>query len=649
MFLEKDELFCFYYDGVPAIPEKIKKYEEDGWLNTEYSVGNLTVINSFKKNGDIYEWLNWFENRSSRDTKIISNVYDCNIFIPLKKDILPESRAFLADGDCTLVYSPKGSNWAKDEFTCDVESFVESTNRKAASMFAGSEKYFSAVGGRSSQKFLPMFDINQGNSGYIAAVGWTGQWFCKMSRDEDGMKIQSGIEELSFVLHPGEKIRTSSFVIMPYSNGLIDAHNKWRRFVKSESIIGKDKRDKHAPLAVNLWGGMKSETLVERANFVGMNNMGFEYFWIDAGWHGHSTQDSPNEFESDWWANVGSWNVNPYNHPDGLKEVAKAIKNNGMKFLLWFEPERVRAGSDLERVHSDFLLKNGDDGNFLLYLGNETAWQWCFDMICRTIKELDVKCYRQDFNLDPLPYWRNADEENRKGIHEIKHIMGIYRLWEALLAEFPDIIIDNCASGGRRIDIETLKRSVPLWRSDYQCPANHDIVAAQCHTAALSSWIPYHGTSVGRIVDLYRFRSCYTTALGNGFIFSSTENINNISEEKIEFIRKMNDEYKRIRDMMECDYYPLTSPSANKSDWCVMQFEDSEKGESVILAYRREKSPYTSASFTLGNIQPDCNYEFTDADNGEKKILSGKELIENGFILSMPEKRTARIIFVKKV
>lgn len=648
MFSRKDRLFSFTYDGVPAVPEKIREYEENGRVNTEYSFGNLTVINSFKKNGGAYEWLNRFENRSQSDTKIISDICDCNIFIPLKKDVIPESKAFLADGECTLVYSPKGSDWSSDEFTCDVESF-ENSNRKTASMFPGSRKYFSGEGGRSSQKYLPMFDINQGDGGYIVAVGWTGQWFCEMNRNEDGMNIKSGIEELSFVLHPGEKIRTSSIVIMPYSNGFADAHNKWRRYIKSESVIGKGKRIEHAPLAVNLWGGMTSKELVERANFVGRNNMGFEYFWIDAGWHGHSTQDSPDEFEGDWWWNVGSWNVNPYNHPDELKDVAKAVRNNGMKLLLWFEPERVRIGSDLEREHPDFLLKNGDDGNFLLDLGNEKAWQYCFDKISGTIKELDIKCYRQDFNFDPLPCWRNADEENRRGIHEIKHIMGLYRLWEALLEEFPELIIDNCASGGRRIDIETLRRSIPLWRSDYQCPANHDIVGAQCHTAALSSWMPYHGTSVGRIIDLYRFRSCYTTALGNNFIFSAKDNINDISEEKIELIRRMNAEYKRIREITECDYYPLTSPSADKGQWCVMQFDSPEKGEGVILAYRREKSPYTTANFMLGNIEYDCDYEFTDADNGEKEIISGKELNANGFTITMTEKRMARVLFVKKL
>ena len=649
MFSDKEKLFGFSYDGAPAELVKAKEYEENGWQKNEYTVGNLTVVNCFRRVGKAFEWVNWFENRSKCDTKIISEIRDCDILLPLEKDVLPESGAFIADGECTLVYSPKGSDWTEDEFTCDVESYGTST-RKLASMFSGGRKYFSAAGGRSSQKFLPMFDIKQGGRGYIIAVGWTGQWYCEMIRGEDGMNVKSGIEELAFLLHPGEKIRTSSFVLMPYSEGFTKAHNDWRRLIKDNySILGKGQRDAHAPLAVNLWGGMESKDLVRRAELVGEKNMSFEYFWIDAGWHGHSTQDSPNEFEGDWSENVGSWNVNPYNHPDGLKEVANAIRENGMKFLLWFEPERVRRGADLEKEHPGFLLKNGNDGNLLLYLGNEKAWQWCFEMISDTVRELDVKCYRQDFNFDPLPYWRAADEENRKGIHEIKHIMGLYRLWEALLEEFPDLIIDNCASGGRRIDIETLRRSVPLWRSDYQCPANHDVAAAQCHTAALSSWIPYHGTSVGRIVDTYRFRSCYTTALGDNFIYSATESIDEIPEEMFDFIRKMNAEYKKVREIMECDYYPLTAPSADKNCWCAMQFDSPEKGEGIILVYRREKSPYSSASFSLGNISSEHRYSFTDADTGEEQIIDGAELKENGFNVVMKSQRTARLIYIKKI
>jgi len=649
MKLPDRPLFSLKYDGSPAEIKEISRTENGNQTSVQYAVGALTVTTVIKKIGGAYEWVNYLENRTEAETKLISELNDCDIFIDLKKDELPASGAFIADSPETIVYAPKGSDWSENEFTCDAQSYGSQTKR-LASFYPGTKKYFSASGGRSSQKYLPMLDINQGDTGFIIAIGWTGQWFCSLERTQAGANIKSGIEELSFVLYPGEKIRTSSFLIMPYSDGFINAHNAWRRLIKNEySPIGKGKREAHAPLAVNFWGGLSSDELIKRAEAVGKRGMGYEYFWIDAGWHGHSQKDSPNEFEGDWSENVGSWNVNGYNHPDMLRGVSRAVGENGMKLLLWFEPERVRKGSDLEKEHPEFLLHSADDGNLLLDLGSDEARKWCFDMISGIVRELNVKCYRQDFNFDPLAYWRLADEKNRKGIHEIKHIMGLYRLWDDLLKEFDDLIIDNCASGGRRIDIETLKRSVPLWRSDYQCPANHDVAAAQCHTQALSLWIPYHGTSVGRISDVYRFRSCYTTALGNNFIYSGSEDPDKIPEETYSFIRRMNTEYKKVRGIMEHDYYPLNTPSADKDGWGAMEFFDSEKREGIILACRRENSPYSSAEFFPGGMEDNARYELTDADTGEKTVVSGAAVNSGGITVTVNEKRSAKLIYIKQI
>ena len=140
-----------------------------------------------------------------------------------------------------------------------------------------------------------------------------------------------------------------------------------------------------------------------------------------------------------------------------------------MKFLLWFEPEHVKRNTPVAIEHPEYFLEIPGKENLLLNLGKEEAWNYCCETISSMIEEIGIDCYRQDFNTDPLESWCKNDAPDRLGITEIKHINGLYRLWDTLLEKYPNLLIDNCASGGRRIDIETLRRSIPLWRSDYQC------------------------------------------------------------------------------------------------------------------------------------------------------------------------------------
>ncbi len=142
----------------------------------------------------------------------------------------------------------------------------------------------------------------------------------------------------------------------------------------------------------------------------------------------------------------------------------------------------------------EFLTENK---RFSFLYNGENTWDYCCNMLKEHISELKLDCLRIDFNFSPLPFWRENDKHNRNGITEIKNINGLYRLWDTLLDEFPGLIIDNCVSGGIRIDIETLKRSVPPWRSDLVCPANYSIKGVQNHNLAYNLWLPYSGSGGG--------------------------------------------------------------------------------------------------------------------------------------------------------
>ena len=246
-----------------------------------------------------------------------------------------------------------------------------------------------------------------------------------------------------------------------------------------------------------------------------------------------------------------------------------------------------------------------------------------------------------------LEYWKKKDTEDRQGIAEIRYIMGLYRLWDALLEKFPHLLIDNCASGGRRIDIETLRRSILLWRSDYQCLANNPPEGSQYHTMNYGRWLPFSGTGCGRLYDTYGIRSAYSPAMNAGYTFSEREDFGDDPQQLL-WLKDRLEEYRKVRPYLSEDFYPLTQPSDRTDIWAAMQYHNPKQDEGVVLVYRRDFAHYETAKFQLYGLNAACDYTFTEADRGETAAYSGAELLESGLPVSVKEKRTAKIYFYKK-
>jgi len=650
-FLKNNRRFDFLYGGksFANLDCKITQTQNENILTTVYCFADgLKITNIATKYENAYEWVNWLENTSSEPTEIISELYDACVALPLPHEEVPEESAFQPEFDeLTTVYAPAGSTWDYDEFT----SFPDrkTYNRYRGHIPPGSKHQYATTYGRSSESQAPFFNVHKDGVGYIFAIGWSGQWNCFLERTTDDIIVKSKIEDTHFRLLPGEKIRTSSFVVMPYEGTVIDSQNMWRRLVKKHfSLIGAPGRDACGPLCTSVWGAMKTESVLERIDIIKRNNLPFEYLWMDADWYGVDPKPGP-DGRDDWFAHTGDWRVNPAIHPNGLKDVSEAAHTAGMKFLLWFEPERVRRETPIVAEHPEYFIypKNEMNSDLLLDLGNPDAWAYCFDTLSQAISDIGIDCYRQDFNFLPLSYWRKNDTEDRKGISEIKHITGMYRLWDALLEKFPHLLIDNCASGGKRIDIETSRRSIPLWRTDYNCPGNPVPEGVQSHNLSFNTWMPYSGTGTGQLYDTYRVRGSYGSAL----VFGLTDNLQEPfgkDPQKIEWLKKQVDEYLKVRPYMSEDFYPLTQVTDRSDTWCAAQFDRPDQGDGIVQVFRREKSPYETAAFCLHNMDENCQYIFTDADDDSEIIISGKDLTANGFSVEIKEKRTAKLYFYKK-
>ena len=180
----------------------------------------------------------------------------------------------------------------------------------------------------------------------------------------------------------------------------------------------------------------------------------------------------------------------------------------------------------------------------------------------------------------PCHYWEKNDKPDRIGISEIRHIEGLYAYWDSLLVRFPDLLIDNCASGGRRLDIETTTRSAPLWRTDYQYGEPNGY---QCHTYGLNFYLPIHGTAIYKSEN-YTFRS------GLGATAVMNWEVTGRNSESIPAMQKSIMEYKFLRPYFYGDYYPLTGTDELTQDdiWLAYQMNRPSAGDGIIVAFRRK-------------------------------------------------------------
>ncbi len=167
--------------------------------------------------------------------------------------------------------------------------------------------------------------------------------------------------------------------------------------------------------------------------------------------------------------------------------------------------------------------------------------------------QLGLDVLRIDFNIAPDAPWQSADRDGRDGMTQAKYIEGLYRLWDDVLASKPGLLIDNCASGGRRIDLETLSRSVPLWRSDSAQLAQPP-EQQQVETMGLSGFAPVHAGTVAANTP-YAWRS--SGSVGVSVIFDLGEAISD--PVGLAAVRAAQNETVRLRPLsIFGDFYPLT-------------------------------------------------------------------------------------------
>ncbi|MFA6930191.1 MAG: alpha-galactosidase [Lentisphaeria bacterium] len=600
----------FLYDGLPfdAVPENELLSDDDEmtvFRQTRRSADGLLleeIIIKLYKRFPIVEWQPWLHNFGEAPSGLVSNYQSLSLHERVHK---------------ITIRRTLGSK-------CDSEDFVTESMVMRKRSYSG-PMVLRADEGRSSASWLPFLGLDfTATEGVNVAIGWSGAWKAELSL-ENALLVQAGLLKTNFRVLPMERLRQASIILhFRHDLSIEDGQNEFRRFMMHHHSPRNARGELFpTPVSFMTWGGLTSQVMLDRIALIRKQKLPHDVFWMDAGWFGQDG-DNIDVFVGPWYQEVGNWRMNRNPHPDGLGAVSRAARAAGLKSLLWVEIERAVQGTPTTIAHPEWFLTAPGSNNALLNLGHEKAWQYAVDTICCILKDNEIDYYRQDFNVDPLPFWSATDAPDRLGISEMKHIDGLYRFFDELRRYFPDIYIDNCASGGRRIDFELLSRSCPLWRSDVQCIPNFDCTMNQIENFYLTSWVPFHAGGVwGKPLDDYDFFSGLASGLSTHFFESI--HLTPDPDYPMDWYRSRIAHACRVRPYYTGNYYQLTSTPEDKGNWCAYQLALEEDG--IFLAFRRPESLDSSLRLALRQIQIDGNYELEDKD-GNRNVISGQELLK---------------------
>ncbi len=584
----------------------------------------------------VYEWTLYFENHTEQDTGPLSDVYACDMVMAGEQPLL---RGIL--GDHGNQYRP----YVRD-LTLEDVSFVSDSGRPTHGNF-------------------PYFNLEHGDGGTMLAIGWAGTWsaYFETEQENEVRYRARSVINLSLALRPGERIRTALVVVAPY-RGRNDqmATNHWRRWFIACSMPRRDSTGAAMePFSTCCFasdtGRPNSDGSISEAHDTWCptmdkmreENVQTDFRWFDAGWY---PDPYGNTVPEDWWGTVGAWVLDPKKWPgDTFRESVDEGHRRGMKILMWFEPERVTHPEALAENYGYNLawaIRREGDRAITNDLGNPDCFEWTTGRIVKLLTDNRVDMYREDNNANPGPLWRERDQlDGRPGMTECNFVDAHYRMWDRIIqataAHGGCAFCDSCASGGGRNDLESLRRGIPLLRSD----ADRTTTALRLSmTTSFNRYVPFCGANTKEkkeqlaltgTTDVYTWRASYLPILNvdSQFVCDPGQDFS--------VLRQGINEWKSIRHLLLKDFYVLTPWHApdDRRGFTAYAYHDPDTGQGVLFVFRMEECERDTVTLRLPFADAARPYHLTSCDGEKDRTTTGK------LTLTLPEKRCARMYLLK--
>lgn len=436
-------------------------------------------------------------------------------------------------------------------------------------------------------------------------------------------RVMMGIDPSDFgwILAPGEEFYSPEAVLVYSSEGLGGMSRTFHKLYNNNLVRG-DWKKKHRPLLINNWEGtyfdFDDDKLYEIAKWA--KETGLEMFVMDDGWFGKRDDDR---------SGLGDWYVNEKKLKGGIAPLVKRIKDLGLRFGIWYEPEMISPDSDVYRAHPDWCIhvpnRDRSQGRqqCVMDMTRKDVRDYIFGMMSEVLSNNDIDYVKWDFN-------RNITEagsallpaEQQKGFFH-RYILGTYELMGRLVDTYPHLLLENCSGGGGRYDPGMMYYSPQIWCSD-----NTDALSRI--DIQFGSSLCYPASVQGAHVSASS-RTGYNTKkdLAMWGTFGYELDPAKLSEEDVAIIRTQIAGYHKYYDLIHFgDLYRLICPwdDPYKAAW---EFVSEDKNEAMFTLVTKFHADKPCFALRLKGLDPAKNY--ICEESGE--VFSGALLMNAGVSL----------------
>lgn len=493
--------------------------------------------------------------------------------------------------------------------------------------------------GFSGPQYPPFIAVSKTNDEFQGEVQsmsmlYSGNHEAIIERDQyNNLRMQIGLNSDTFTwtLNSKEEFQSPQALLI-YSDCGFNGHSQVLHEFLNKHIINPEWNNKKRPIIINSWemsyfnvNYNLMKELIDSASL-----LGFETVVLDDGWYGKRNNSK---------TSLGDWIIDTEKFPEGISPLVEYARQKNMGFGLWFEPEMISPNTQLIEKHPDWVMKSKSyepilgRSQYILDLTNIEVQQFIIDTLDTAITNFGINYVKWDMNRHMTDPFSQTYSGGNSLEYSHRYILGLYHILNELTKKYPNVLFENCSSGGGRLDLGMLFYFPQTWISDNTDGLDRQqIQYGASYLFPISSITGHVSTSPNHQTNRrtpFKTRASLASSTNMGYEMD----IIHMNNEEKEVVSNHINQYKNERELvLKGQFYRLKSPF--NTNLCSWMFTDKERNKIILYVFRNIYHPYDlSLLIPIPYIDVNAFYK----DEQTEKIFSGSELANAGLSFANPE------------